>query len=410
MPTFLFAAVMVAAVAASAVPAAHGADTPPRLITSDGQHLQAVRHALRDGKDKAAAAFAADTVKKADAALQLEPPTVIRKPAVDVTTDPHEYASLSPYWWPDPAKPDGRPYIRKDGQFNPEREKFDLGRLETMSNAVRDLSLAYYLTGDERYAKKSAELIRVWFLDPATRMNPSLKYAQFVPGYTQPRASGVIEGLRFRRVIDGVGLLAGSPHWTPKDDAALKAWFAELLNYLQTSEQGQAEAGQPNNHGTWFHVQAACYALHAGDEAAARKLIEPAFKRLIASQLTADGMQPEEAARTLSFHYHRYNLLALIDLATLGDRVGVDLWQYRTDDGKSLRLAIDYLLPYALGDKPWPHEQIKDIKYGDTIEIFRRAANAYREPKFEDAVRRLRDRDPKDRRDAVDVLFPSTLK
>ena len=31
--------------------------------------------------------------------------------------------SVGPYWWPDPSKPDGLPYIRKDGHKNPERGK-----------------------------------------------------------------------------------------------------------------------------------------------------------------------------------------------------------------------------------------------------------------------------------------------
>lgn len=383
------------------------AGEPPRLISADGAGLAQAREALRGGSDPSIQSFVKKLYERADAALLVEPPSVITKPPVDVTDDPHEYASLSPYWWPDPAKPDGKPYIRRDGQFNPEREKFDLGRLETMSNAVRDLGMAYYFSGDERYAQKAAEFVRTWFLDPRTKMNPSLRYAQFVFGYTEPRPSGIIEGLRFRRVIDGVAMLQGSKHWTAQEDEQLRAWFGELLQYLLTSQQGQEESAQPNNHATWFHVQAASYAIYVGKNDLARELIDRSFKALLASQLTAEGMQPHEAARTLSFHYHRYNLLGLFDLAMLGERVGLDLWNYQAADGRSLRLALDYLVPYAAQQKPWPHEQIRDIRYGDMIEILRRAANVYREPRYEALAQRLQQKDP---REQVDVLFPSTLK
>lgn len=379
----------------------------PRLATSAGEDLQRAREVYRAGQDEVIGKAIAQVIARADKALSLEPPTVISKPPVDVTDDPHEYASLSPYWWPDPEKPDGRPYIRRDGEFNPERDKFDLGRLETMSNAVRDLGMAYYFTGEEKYAEKAATMVRVWFIDPATKMNPSLKYAQFVPGYTKPRPSGIIEGLRFRRVIDGVAMIAGSSHWSENDEQQLEAWFDALTNYLLTSEQGQAESAQANNHGTWSAVQIASYALYVGKDEMARELIEKSFKHFIASQLTSEGMQPEEAVRTLSFHYHRYNLLGLFDLAMLGDRVGLDLWRYQTEDGKSIRLALDYMTPFATQQQPWPHKQIRDIRYSDMIEIYRRAANVYNEPSYERIAQSLRQHEA---REMTDVVFPSKLK
>src|SRR5213594_3592179 len=47
----------------------------------------------------------------------------------DVKADPHDYYSEGPYWWPDPKNPRG-PYIRKDGERNPNRfqhNRSDLG-------------------------------------------------------------------------------------------------------------------------------------------------------------------------------------------------------------------------------------------------------------------------------------------
>lgn len=381
--------------------------TPPQIYCSDGAAMLAAKVAIQNNSDPALKKFVTKAAKEADKLLDLTPPSVMNKALTPPSGDKHDYASLSPYWWPDPTKPDGKPYIRKDGEFNPERSQYDLDPLDTMTKAVQDLGTAYYFTGDERYASKAAELVRVWFLNPETRMNPNLKYGQFVPGLDGDRASGVLEGNRCRHVIDGVGLLAGSPSWTTKDDEGLKAWFTQLLEYLQTSPQGKAEASQPNNHGTWFHVQAATYALYTGNQPLARQLIESAFKARIASQFNPDGFQPAEGVRTQSFHYHRFNLVALLDLAMLGDRFGLDLWNYKTSDGKSLRLGLDFLMPYALGEKEWTHQQIHDVKMSDMVPLFRRAANAYHEKTYEEAARKLAKDDDLG---MVDLLYPATIK
>ena len=50
-----------------------------------------------------------------------------------------------------------------------------------MTDSVETLALAYHFTNRERYAKKAAQFLRVWFLDPASRMNPHLRHADTVP-------------------------------------------------------------------------------------------------------------------------------------------------------------------------------------------------------------------------------------
>ena len=96
--------------------------------------------------------------------------------------------------------------------------------------------------------------MRAWFFDDATKMNPNVKYAQFVPGYDETRPSGCIEANRLRSVIDADGLITGSKSWSADDHQKLQAWFKDFMHYLQTSPQGQKEMSQGNNHGTWLAV------------------------------------------------------------------------------------------------------------------------------------------------------------
>ena len=161
------------------------------------------------------------------------------KEKVAASGDKHDYLSQARYYWPDPTKPDGKPYIRRDGESNPELNKLDRNRLGDMASHVTTLSLAYYLSNDEKYAKKATEQIRVWFLDKKTKMNPNLNYAQMVPGLDgeRGRSLGVLDAYSFVEMLDGVQLLEGSNAFTEKDSKKLKAWFSVLLNWILTNEQ-----------------------------------------------------------------------------------------------------------------------------------------------------------------------------
>src|ERR1044072_8473380 len=119
-------------------------------------------------------------IKDADTALEKKPLSVMDKPKTWPGVDKHDYFSTAPYFWPNPDTTNGLPYIRKDGQRNPDSHnaQSDSSRMGKIMNAAQTLAVAYYFTGKEAYAAHAAKLVRVWFLDPATRMNPNLDHAQ----------------------------------------------------------------------------------------------------------------------------------------------------------------------------------------------------------------------------------------
>ncbi len=306
-------------------------------------------------------------------------------PGVDV----HEYVSLAPYHWPNPDTADHLPYVRHDGVHNPEVDEYDVTTLSAFSTRAYTLAVAGYITGEKKYSDRAALLVRVFLLDPATAMKPELSHAQMIKGENEGRHAGLLDTRRLLGVVDAIGLLEQSSSWSTEDDEKAKAWFREYADWLQTSKMGHDESNAPNNHGAWYDVEVVTFQLFAGNDDAAKKVLEEAKTKRIASEIEPDGSAPKELVRTKALSYSVFNIVAMVELADLGKRVGVDLWHYQTSDGRSIRAAIDYVLPYAMGEKKWEKQQI--VKFdARQLEIpLRRATEEYGDAKYVEATRKL---------------------
>lgn len=327
---------------------------------------------------------------EANEALQAGPFSVMDKMLVPPSGDKHDYMSYGPYWWPDPQKEDGSPYIRRDGEVNPETQVgTDKQALPPMVSAVDTLALAYYLTDAVAYAERAAYLLRVFFLDPATRMNPHLEYGQAIPGRCLGRGVGIIDTRNLPLVVDAIGLLFSFSGWTAQDQNAMVAWFEAYLNWLRTSEHGLDESEAHNNHGTWYDVQVASFALFIGRETLAGQIIEESKGKRIAIQIQPDGSQPFELARTRSLSYSAMNLKGLFTLASLGEKVNIDLWHYEIPDGRSIRKALDFLQPYTDPQQEWPYQQITPFERTALVPLFYQGTRVYQDSRYHKALAKL---------------------
>src|SRR5260370_31454659 len=151
----LFALISTFIVGSTAV-----AQTHPRVFLISAQKLAETKQRIQTG-DKSFAAALTKLESDARKALQQEPTSVVSKGVAPPSGDKHDYMSQAPYLWPDPSKPNGLPYIRRDGERNPEINKItDHHTLDQMEAASRTLSLAFYFTGNEGYAAKATQLLR----------------------------------------------------------------------------------------------------------------------------------------------------------------------------------------------------------------------------------------------------------
>ena len=319
-------------------------------------YAPATVEALRATPD---APLAQATRAEAEAALGRGPFSVTQKTTVAPSGDRQDYWHPAPYWWPDPMRPDGLPYIQRDGErvpgtvvYGPDSDRYDRTRLQYVFDDTASLALAWRLTGRAEFRDHAALLVRAWFLDPDTRMTPHLTYAQVRRGHDGDRGAsfGVIEAKDLSYFLDAVRLLD-----LPDLHEALSIWLAFYLQWLLASVQGRREAAAPNNHGIYYDLHVAAVAAFLGDTDTLLGRYRASHARLD-QHFAADGHQPHELSRRTTAHYCAFNLQGWLTLFTLYERCGFRPFAQEPGARAPLSTALSWLLAHRGG--VWPYEQI----------------------------------------------------
>ena len=303
-------------------------------------------------------------IREADSFLAKEPNPITRSSSERSAGGIHDFYSEGDYWWPNPEDPDGM-YIQKDGQTNPGNFTDHRLAMRDLSRWVASLTAAYALTGKEIYADKAISHLRAWFLDDATRMNPSLLYAQAIKGKLTGRGVGIIDTIHLIEVVRSIQVLESKGIVSAADLAGLKHWFEQYLTWITTHPYGIGEGYRVNNHGSWWAAQVAAFASLVGRDdllAQSRKR----YKELLSHQMDEFGRFPEELRRTKPYSYSLFNLEGLAILAWYASTAQDNLWHYATENG-DLRKAIDYMLPFIADKSSWPHPA--DVLHFDELPI-----------------------------------------
>jgi hypothetical protein len=332
------------------------ATNDPVAETSSNGNSQSIRttQAFRRLTLDVAALDRERILRAAQVAVALEPPTITAFRAKHSTGGPNDYFSHADYYWPDPTKTNGLPYISRDVESNPANFNAHRMAMRNLRDAVTALGAAYKLTGEERYAGKAAQMLRVFFLDQTTRMNPHLEYAQATLGRAPGRSYGIIDALHLAEIPPAIVAMERSPSFTPETLTGLKKWFAELSEWMVTSKNGKEEAAAKNNHSVAYFLQLASFARFTGDAA---KLAEcrRQFKEIfVPNQMAVDGSFPLELKRTKPYGYSIFQLDNLATLCQVLSTPDDNLWEFELPDGRGMRKAMAYLYPFLADKSKWP--------------------------------------------------------
>ena len=437
-----------APLSARAAAAAERTELPPPVVGSNGTTLLAVRQLIASGSLPAPLQPAlAGLLRAAQVALQFKghgsqeqhlgcpetgPWSVTAKEVVPPSGDKHDFTYISTYswpcnagcpasygahrcqdWWrkpPDWSKCDnstGLPWVGHDG-FGQSKGQHDCDCSVLMANAAETLSQSYYLTKNESHAEGAAAVLRTWFVEAKTAMNPNMDYAGWTPGVSNGKSSGIIATTyRWRhRVTDAELLLRGSGHWTAQDSATFREWNRKYLEWLLTARLARSEANSTNNHFTWYEVQALALALSADNDSIAEtiagRIRSPEYRGRLQAQIVPNGSMPRETHREGGATYSCMNIDALFTLATVASHTaaGKDLWtwqeSYPGSSGRgSVRHALDYLVKYATNaSRAWPWHQEGAVSWqsfpwnGLKLQL-RIASIVYQDERYEEAIAHL---------------------
>lgn len=329
--------------------------------------------------------------REAERCMNAGPWSVTYHRPTGTAAGPHDFFSEGPYWWPDPAHPDGR-YIRRDGEVNPDRFTDNDRDLSEMSRAVFTLGMAAWLFDESRYADRAAKILSVWFVDEATRMNPSLEFGQAIRNVTPGRGIGIIDTVPLFYALQGMALLEESGRWKPEDVRPVRSWFSDYLNWLTRSKKGLDEKMNGNNHSTWWSVQVAGYAIFTGSREVQASMWDFYRSYLIPHQMRPDGSCPAEEARTKSLGYSAMNLNGFALLCRLAELRGVDLWHFRAANGAGMQKAVAYLAPFVEHPEKWKKSQIQRFE-GSHAFFLALAGSGFATRDYIDSYRKLRSLD-----------------
>ncbi len=305
-------------------------------------------------------------------------PTVLDRGIKAISGDPHDYCSMGPYWWPNPNTENGLPYIRRDGEINPETRCGSF--FNDVFRGVYTLTLAAYYLDEPKYAERAVAYIVNWYLDPETLCNPHLEYGQSIPGICNGRGIGLIDTCQSHELFDSVAILDAMGLIPENVMIGLKDWYNKFVNWMITSETGISEDKARNNHGTWYDVQVATTALFLDRPQLADKTLTLAYERRILKHVDAEGKQPEELARTKGMHYSLYNLHAMLLLARLTENANckLDMWHAKREDGSyALKAAIDYITQFSDSLEGFPYQEISGKPAQDDCARIMMMANKY---------------------------------
>jgi hypothetical protein len=316
-------------------------DVRKRLMEFDSPTWKQVRTAL---------------MNKAELCMKSGPWSVTFHKHFAVSNNPHDYYSEGPFWWPVDGDPNA-PFIYKDGQKWPDRFSHHRIALHQLAKHVYYLSYAGFYLEEQKYIDRAIELIEIWFIRSDTRMNPHLQYAEAVRNLHPGLSTGIIALRDLDIIIHSLCFLKQFSEWDRLEEP-MNVWLGELLQWLTKSEFGQSEKRASNNHASWWTVHVAAMASYLNKKDVLFEAFEHYKQFLLPSQMDESGRFPEELQRTKSLYYSVLNLNAWILVAEIAFQHGEDLWRYSTVEGKSLRLAIQFILPYLRKTKEWEYDQI----------------------------------------------------
>lgn len=238
---------------------------------------------------------------------------------------------------------DGGGHIYKTCNNPPCTPRGDYEAATKVGKAVRNLGLAYALTGENRYADKAIQLINAWCIDPDTYMEPR-----------QGNFNSRIElSITMPGMFYGADLIWNYSGWNIDNKNKFVDWVRKLAKDSESWIQNDCYNNYPCNDSGWCQNQEAWRLLFRTsasvilDDTNMRDDAASKWKKYVDCQISSKGCMKGEIHRATSLNYSVYSINALMQTAEIGRHHGIDLYGYETSDGRGLEKALDFHAKYV---------------------------------------------------------------
>ncbi|NTU81042.1 MAG: alginate lyase family protein [Chloroflexales bacterium] len=295
--------------------------------------------------------------------------------------DPHYFMSVGSYYGC-PTDASGAlilsecPSIAKDYNLDDERA-------ELVAGAVYSLGMAYQLTGEQQYAERAAEFIRVWAINPQTRMYPTFTNlptngSKLVETANHYSGLGISTSLSL--FVYGADLIKDYPGWREK--AAFKAWVAEFgRNMFDLSTYAKGEVPLMN-HGHWYVAFMASLAAYTED----RTLLDKTYAQfnIQLTGIDTDGSIKSDRNSQRGLHYSAKSIGALFSAAEALQHHGYRVFETHE---QVLRKTLDFHLPFLKNPRDFPYNTNDPIyHFGDLVNALFLGFYNYGDQRYYDAA------------------------
>jgi hypothetical protein len=196
------------------------------------------------------------------------------------------------------------------------------------------LAWVWLVSNDRKYAQKGMDYILAW-----ARVN-------------KPDGDPINESI-FSYLIVAYDILR--PQFAPQDRALVDDWLRHRAIMLWNDPRHRTENWQSHR------LKIVGMVATLLDDEALWHTVQDGFEKQMEVSFLPTGESTDFKLRD-ALHYHLYSVSPLLDLACVAHERGHDWYNYRAPSGASLKLAVDFIAPYALGEEKhveFAHSKVK---------------------------------------------------